>query len=163
VLQPEQAYRDHFFGLGSLSGAAPTKCILRADGFRALGGFSGKQYVGDTEMWLRIAARYPVVKMVGDLVWCRPSNGEYQQGMASMAYIFANYHLAVDALTHCACPLQGQECRKAIQLVKFQRARLIWRLALLERRPGLAFRLYQDARLSAHELVRGLVRVRIDP
>jgi glycosyltransferase involved in cell wall biosynthesis len=158
VLHPEQAYHDHFLGRGSLSGASPTKCIIRTDGFRALGGFRDQRFVEDTELWLRIAARYPVVKMLGDLVWCRPSTGEYYEGMSSGAYPFANYHLSMNALKSPVCPLQEADRRKAIQTVKHQRARLIWRMALVERRPRMALRLYQDASLSMHDLVRGLMR-----
>jgi hypothetical protein len=158
VLHPEQAYHDHFLGRGSLSGASPTKCIIRTAGFRALGGFHDLRFVGDTELWLRIAARYPVVKMLGDLVWCRPSTGEYHEGMSSGAYPFANYHMSMNALKSPVCPLQEADRRKAIQTVKHQRARLIWRTALLERRPRLAIRMLRDARLSAQELARGLVR-----
>jgi len=157
LLQPRKAYYDHFFGKGSLTGAAPTKCIIQAEAFRAKGGFSGKRFVGDTEMWLRLTAEYPVVKILGNLVWCRPHSGqEYQEGLASLAYPLFNYHMFTDALKNQACPLSEKDREKAILSVKHQRARLILKLALIEHRFNDAFYLYRDSGLSLRELARGL-------
>ena len=49
-LSPAESYRWDFLKAG-LFGNAPLSAIIRKDAFRAIGGFSGKRYVGDTELW----------------------------------------------------------------------------------------------------------------
>lgn len=111
-------------------------------------------------MWLCIAAQYPVVKMMGDLVWWRVHPGqEYRQGNDSLAYAFLNFRIAIEALANPACPLSNVERNKAIHRVKYGQARLVWRLALRERHLRAAVHLYRDSGLSARELARGLGRV----
>lgn len=158
-VQPEQAYREHFLGRG-LFVAGPSGCIIRTDAFRTINGFSGERHVGDTELWLRIGAQYPIVKLVSDLVWWRVHPGqEIQYEYASP--IFASplrFHVTMSALTSQFCPLPDLERAKAIRYVKYRYARLIWRLALRECHLQTAFHLYRDSGLSVGELVRGFGR-----
>lgn len=157
-VQPEQAYREHFLGSGLLL-AGPSGCIIRTEVFRALNGFSGKRFAGDTQMWLRIAEKYPVVKMMSDLIWWRiHPEQEYRIGQKSLSYSLMNFHIAIDALTSPFCPLPDAERGKAICLAKYGQARLIWRLGLREHSLHSAVKVYRDSGLSLRELVRGLGR-----
>jgi glycosyltransferase involved in cell wall biosynthesis len=158
LIQPEQAYRGHFLGRGLLV-TGPSGCIIRTDVFHALNGFSGKRFASDTEMWLRITAQCPAVKMMSDLVWWRVHPGqEYRLGLDSLTYFFLNFHIAMEALSSRFCPLSDIERDRAIRRLKYFHARFIWHLALRQRRFCPAFRLYRDSRLSLGELVRGLGR-----
>ncbi len=158
LVEPKRAYYEHFLGDGLFS-AGPSGCIIRSDAFRSLQGFSGMRFAGDTEMWLRLAAQYSVVKMVDNLVWWRSHPGqEYRQGHASLAYSFLNFRVAMEALTHRLCPLVDDDREKAIRQVKYEQARLIWRLALRERRLRAARDLYRDSGLTRGELRQGLRR-----
>jgi glycosyltransferase involved in cell wall biosynthesis len=55
----------------SLLAAGPSASIIKTEVFKNIGGFSGKQYIGDTELWLKVASKYPMVKMAPALVWYR--------------------------------------------------------------------------------------------
>ena len=161
-VQSAQAYREHFLE-GGLLVTGPSGCIIRTDAFRALNGFGGQPFAGDTEMWLRLAARYPVVKMIQDLVWWRVHPGqEYQQGLDSLAYFYLNFHIAMEALTSGSCPLPDVDREKAIRRWKYFHAHFIWRLALRQRGLRSAFHLYRDSGLSIKELARGLGRAGSD-
>lgn len=70
LLEPETIMRSEYLGSGYL-GVGPSASIIRTDAFKAAGGFSGKQFIGDTELWLTLAAKYPMVLMNPSLNWWR--------------------------------------------------------------------------------------------
>ena len=70
VMQPKETFTREFLQRGVL-GLGPTGTIIRRDVFETLGGFTGTRYIGDTEMWYKIALTYPVVKMEDELIFWR--------------------------------------------------------------------------------------------
>ena len=70
VMQPKETFRREFLMRGVL-GLGPTGTIIRRDVFEKLGGFTGTRYIGDTELWYKIALAYPVVKMEDELIFWR--------------------------------------------------------------------------------------------
>lgn len=70
VMQPKETFTREFLMRGVL-GIGPTATIIRRDAFEALGGFTGTRYIGDTELWYKIALKYPIVKMVDGLIFWR--------------------------------------------------------------------------------------------
>lgn len=70
LLSPAEAYRYNYFGPGIFH-KAPLSSIIRREEFSAIGGFSGKQHLGDFELWHLMALRYPVVLMPHGIVWHR--------------------------------------------------------------------------------------------
>ena len=69
-LDKENIFRYHNFK-SPLFHKAPLSSIIRKDAFDAVGGFSGKRQIGDTEMWHLLALKYPVVLMPHGMVWYR--------------------------------------------------------------------------------------------
>lgn len=69
-LSTAEAYRYNYFGPGIFH-KAPLSSIIRREEFLAIGGFSGKQHLGDYEFWHLMALRYPVVLMPHGIVWHR--------------------------------------------------------------------------------------------
>lgn len=55
----------------SILGCGPSASIIRRDIFDSIGGFSGKKYIGDHELWLKIASKYPIIKLQPSLIWWR--------------------------------------------------------------------------------------------
>ena len=70
VMQPKETFTREFLMRGVL-GLGPTGTIIRRDVFEKIGGFTGTRYIGDTEMWYKIALTYPVVKMQDELIFWR--------------------------------------------------------------------------------------------
>lgn len=75
LLSPQEFFRRHFFGRSPI-GVGPSAAIIRRDCFTAVGGFSGRQFVGDTELWLKLAERWPIVLLPPALVWWRRHEGQ---------------------------------------------------------------------------------------
>jgi GT2 family glycosyltransferase len=115
VLCPEEAYRAHFFGRGVLS-AGPTSAIIRADVFRAFGGFSPQRYTGDTEFWYRVVRMKPLLICYGGLTWWRQHAGQEIRSEISLTSVIASrYQLDVNAVTAEGCPLATEERRLALR------------------------------------------------
>jgi len=70
IMQPKETFRREFLMRGVL-GLGPTGTIIRRDIFEKLGGFTGTSYIGDTELWYKLALVYPVVKMQEELIFWR--------------------------------------------------------------------------------------------
>ena len=156
LIEPREAYCQHYFS-GGFFVAGPSGAIIRADAFRALKGFTAMHVAGDTDMWLRLGARYPVVCMMSDLVWWRRHPGqEYQQKQDS--YYFVNFHVLMEALTHEHCPLTRTDRVRAIRWMKYRRVHDVLHWALLKSNYRYAFALYRDSGLSLLDVLRGLGR-----
>lgn len=72
-ITPRQSYLEHFNGYGHFD-RAPGSAIIKKAAFDAVGGFSGKRYVGDIELWFTLAKRFNMVKFPTDLYWSRVHN-----------------------------------------------------------------------------------------
>jgi glycosyltransferase involved in cell wall biosynthesis len=69
-IPPRQAYLEHFNGHGHFN-RAPGSSIIRKAAFDKVGGFSGKRYIGDVELWFTLAQQFSMVKFPGELYWSR--------------------------------------------------------------------------------------------
>jgi glycosyltransferase involved in cell wall biosynthesis len=155
-LSPEDAYREYFWGTLPFSNA-PLSAIIRTDAFRSVGGFSGKRQIGDMELWLRLAARFPIVKLARDLTWWR-THGQQEFAYDSEAYkVMARFGIALSALDSPDCPLLAKDRQRAIRRVKRNCGRAILRIATVGMQPRLAWSLYRASRLSVVDLVNGVV------
>ncbi len=156
-LTPLEAYREHFFIAGFMV-KAPLSVIIRHAAFQAVGGFSGKPYIGDNELWLKLAARYSVVKMPRDLVWWRlHSDQEYQLGQPT--YPVLTFQITRAALTGPDCPLSREERSLALRLLKWNYAHLIIS-DMAHRRFRRAWQLYQATEVSCLDLWQSLWQLR---
>jgi glycosyltransferase involved in cell wall biosynthesis len=159
LLTPEESYRRQFLKRGVLS-LGPSGTIIRTDVFRELGGFSGKRYVGDTELWLKMAARYPVVKMQSGLVfWRRHEGQEYKLGHAGNGYLIMNYQVKKEALEHPGCPLNEADKAVALQRVNYRQSRNLWRI--LFKRPQDLVRILKETSFGIWKLFWGVFPWRI--
>jgi len=73
VLSPREIYLEHYNGYGHFD-RAPGSAIIRKDVFNSAGGFSGKRYIGDNELWLKLAQKQYMVKFPSNLYWSRQHN-----------------------------------------------------------------------------------------
>ena len=70
LLSPSDLFNIFIFE-GKLIGSSPTGSIIRRDIFEIVGGFSGKQFIGDTELWLRLASQYNAIVFDKSLYYWR--------------------------------------------------------------------------------------------
>jgi glycosyltransferase involved in cell wall biosynthesis len=70
LLQPSEFFQRHFLGRSPI-GVGPSAAIIRRECFEKVRGFSGRQFVGDTELWLTLAESWPIILLPPALVWWR--------------------------------------------------------------------------------------------
>ncbi len=145
-LTPIEAYRKNFLGRGCL-GSGPSGVIMRADLFRLLGGFKPAWGVlADLEMWLRLAAKYPMLLLPPGLVWWRRHEGqEFTSNSAATKYISNGFALSRHALSSPDCPLSTSENTIAIRKAKRRFRRNLLSLAIRQRQPFLAVKLFKES------------------
>jgi glycosyltransferase involved in cell wall biosynthesis len=161
-LSCREAYIDHFLTESGLFSYGPSFSILRTEVFRKMGGFSGDRFFGDNQLWMKIAASYPVVKIVSGLVWYRKHEEQelcYERKLIAPIHSrFWMTHEMVKSATDVLLPLE----RKAtIDRLKHLHARTIFSF-LKRMKPRSAWRLYCDSRLSLIQLMRGLRKPKVN-
>lgn len=156
VLPPEEAYRAEFLGRGVL-GVGPTGTILRRDAFEAAGGFRVPRWLGDWDLWLRLACRAPVAVLRPDLVaWREHDRQEIASPGAERFYLQHGYEVAVRHLGGEECPLQADDRRRAWDRLKQHHARRILRTVFRRLRLRSGWQAFRASGLTWRELARGL-------
>ena len=130
VMQPKETFKREFLMRGVL-GLGPTGTIIRRDVFEKLSGFTGTRYIGDTEMWYKIALIYPVVKMEDDLIfWRQHDDQEITKGQESFFYLENTFRLKLNTLNKKELPLGALERQVALKKLNNRFSRNIVRLIL---------------------------------
>jgi glycosyltransferase involved in cell wall biosynthesis len=125
LLNPEECYRRQFIKKGVLD-LGPTGTIIRRDAFLSAGGFSGARHIGDVELWLKLAARQPVVKIQPGLVFWRRHPGQEIETELKNPKIYAiRFNHAISTLHQEGCPLPEADILLAERKIKKRHARLI--------------------------------------
>lgn len=159
-LSSEQAYQKQYLERGCLS-CGPSGAIMRRDAFESIGNFRSFGVVSDIDMWLRLAARWPVVLFQPGLVWWRVHEGqEIRSAPAQREYLVLGFDVATQALNAEECPLNASDKALAKERTKQHHARRILRIALKGRNYTLAGTAYKQSGMSATELIRGLLPYR---
>jgi len=106
LLAPDEAYRYHYLGPG-LFHKAPLSSIIRKTLFEKVGGFEPLRMVGDSEMWHRLAQRYPVVLMPHGMVWYRLHDDQESNDIHEFALTYQR--IVQHYLSSPDCPLTKLE------------------------------------------------------
>lgn len=153
LLMPAEAYTYNFYK-NSLFDIGPSGLIFHAVRFREMGGFSGKRFVGDIEINLRLAARWPVVKIAGSLIFWRKHDGqEIVTGVNSYGYLQMQLPMYRDEFSKPECPLPEE---KKSAIIKYHRkiaARELMKIILVKRQPRLALQFYKQLSLRPGDFV----------
>lgn len=124
-LSGREAYKRHYFEQ-QLFHKAPLSAIIRKDAFEKVGGFSGRRHLGDFEMWHILASHFPVVLMQQGIVWYREhEEQEMQANRIDVTVPFKYLMCSEEYLLKENCPLNEEENRKALEKVKWNKARYI--------------------------------------
>jgi glycosyltransferase involved in cell wall biosynthesis len=92
-LSPEEAYRYHYT-VGGLFHKGPLSSLIKREVFEMIGGFSGKQYLGDFEFWHLLALRFPVVAMQQGCVWYREHDNQQMTDIRANVKVQMRYDIA---------------------------------------------------------------------
>jgi glycosyltransferase involved in cell wall biosynthesis len=156
---PNEAYKEHFFRNGFFY-ASPGSSIIRKDIFDAAGKFSGKRYVGDYELWLKLSAKYDCIVFQPGLIWWRIHEGqEFDLGQKDGNYILANYQCVQHALLQQTPPLSAAEKDRAMASQKALLCRKL--LKKFSRDSKTCLRIYKACDLTVADMLTALVPLRL--
>jgi len=156
VMEPKETFTREFLMRGVL-GLGPTGTIIRRDVFEKLGGFTGTRYIGDTELWYKIALTHPVVKIEDDLIfWRQHDDQEITKGQESFFYLENTFKLKFNTLHKKALPLGAPERQAALKKLKKQFARRVLRLMFINKKPIRAFQIMSRTNFSIIKLCNAL-------
>lgn len=124
-LDPKSAYQRHYFEQ-PLFHKAPLSSIIRKDAFDKIGGFSGKQHLGDFEMWLKLSQHYDVVLMPQGIVWYREHDDQQMTDNKTNPFVFFKYDLLEEKiLKEKECPLSEKQRDQALLINKRKQANAV--------------------------------------
>ncbi len=125
LLNGQEAYRRHYFEQ-PLFHKAPLSAIIKKDAFDTVGGFSGKRYLGDFEMWHLLSERFPALLMPQGVVWYREHDEqEMQNNRTDHSIPFKYLKCSEYLLKRDECPLNEKERALAINKVLWNQSRYI--------------------------------------
>ncbi|MFI3303732.1 MAG: glycosyltransferase family 2 protein [Rikenellaceae bacterium] len=109
LLSPKETYMNHYFRR-SLFHKAPLSSIIKRDVFEEVGGFSGKQHLGDFEMWHILGRRYPLLTMPHGMVWYRTHDDQQMADNRTDPFVPFKYDfIKIELVNHDDSPLSSDE------------------------------------------------------
>jgi glycosyltransferase involved in cell wall biosynthesis len=161
LAEPAEAYRSFFLGPNVL-GVGPSAAIIRRESFEQVGGFSGHEYIGDTELWLGLVRLAPLVKLQPSLVWWRHHPGQQiKSEREDPEALAARYELKMSVLAETESLLTQRDLLRAVRMVRYRFARDLWNLAFRKGNLRDAFRVFRTTEIGLAEMLHSLV-VNID-
>src|SRR5258708_11720264 len=158
IYNSSEAYRAHFFEPLGLFYSGPVGTIIRRSVFEQAGRFSKKRYIGDTEMWMKLALTTPVLKLQPSLTWWRLHEGqEYSRG--EFQYAFLRYELYREMLQNPSCPLTQNEIKIALGNIRRLMGRKILSLYFLKMDFSSAVELSRKTGIGPLSLIESLFPV----
>jgi glycosyltransferase involved in cell wall biosynthesis len=153
---PRETFAAHFLGT-SLFGVGPSASIIRRDKFAEAGGFRQVQFVGDTDLWFRLASKWPLVSLPPALVWWRRHEGQQMSAEhANRGVLETRFNVEKEALEQSSF-LTDDEKRVALKRIERRYSRRLASLALREGEPGKAAALWKQSGLSMAQGISALL------
>lgn len=127
-LLPEEAYYRHYFTNKWIFHKAPLSSIIKKDYFDKIGGFTGKQHLGDFEMWNLLSQKFDVILMPAGIVWHRSHDEQQMVDNATNPAVNLKYLvLEKEILNSPDCPLNERDKQVALNKCLRKQARYILR------------------------------------
>lgn len=150
-----------FFKGRNILGVGPSAAIIRRDAFEEVGGFSGKQYIGDSELWLNLASGYPVVKLQPALVWWRQHEGQQmfmeKKDLTVQKIRFVHKIEMLNKLHHL---LSSKEISEAVDFSRYRYGRDILNQLFRKKNPSGAFTLFRDSDIGLSGLAKSFLKIK---
>jgi glycosyltransferase involved in cell wall biosynthesis len=158
LLKSLEAYRSNFFSV-ELFGRAPGSSIIKKSQFDLVKGFTGKDQVGDHELWLMLAQKNSMVTMPSCLVWDRVHGDQEQFHDSNVDKMVLHHLVQVEALNADDCPLSEMERQQAVRKLYLQRCKELWLLAFRDLKLVDAVSLKGKLGVSIFDLIRAMLVV----
>ncbi len=152
LYSPHEAYKINFLKT-HLFYAGPGGTIIPTKVFNEIGGFSGKRHLGDTELWLKISLKYPILKIQASLIWWRiHENQEASLEQTNLEMIGNRYSLMKQYIAES--PLTKEEQILSKNIIDKNFARQILKLLFIDLKISQANSLLKSTNFKIYKLLR---------
>ena len=126
VLQPAETYAAHYSGKHPVFGRSPINAIMKRDVFKEVGGFSGKQHVGDFELWHILGSLYPMsIMSAGPGLWREHEDQQSNDNRTDPLVPFKYLLLGLEKVSEQSCPLDATEQTSLVKKIERRLARTV--------------------------------------
>ena len=155
LLEPAEAFEAHYSGKHRIFSRSPINAIIKKDAFEAVGGFSGKQHIGDFELWHSLSVEFPTVVMsAGPGLWREHADQQSSDNRTDPTVPFKYLALSINRFSKEDLNPLSEERRSEIlsSLLKRQARTILYGF----KKYGIkdAIRLKKAAKRSWFEIVR---------
>lgn len=158
VYSPLQIFEAEYFEK-SILGVGPSASIIRREVFEQVNGFSGRQFVGDIELWYKIAKNYPVIFFPPALVWWRQHPDQQIATERKDYRTQANrVKLKLQVLEEAKSFFSPEEYQNARERVYNQTSRYVLHLGLKKGEVFTAYHLWKNIRIPILIFLQSVVR-----
>ena len=154
ISTPADTYREEYLAKGFLA-SGPSGSIIKKECFDEVGGFSGKQFIGDTELWHKLAWNYSIVKLPSHLIWWRQhAEQQIMQERKNLEIINTRYQFSIQQLFKVKSLFNKEELNYATKRIKRNHARGILKIMLKENTKS-GYKIWKMSGLTLNELFAG--------
>lgn len=128
LLNPYEAYRAYYLEKRDYFDRAPLSAIIKKEIFNSIEGFSGKQHLGDFELWNKLSQKVNLLILSHShgFVWYREHDDQQMNDNRNDPFVpFKYLLLASTFLADENCPLPNKEQQVALKLNKQKIARAV--------------------------------------
>lgn len=156
LLNPIEAFKEHFLSKNGLFNCGPSGVIFRTETFLDEGGFLTNNYTGnDTELLIRLGLKYSCVKLQPSLVWWRRhENQAFNKATTSGEYLYKEMEMQLSFLRGQHQDFEDLN-EEAITYLKWKTSRKIL-IELKKMKFIKAHKLFYKLPISFYDLIRGL-------
>ena len=123
LLSPEESYKMNYFKTGIFV-RAPLSSIIKKEVFINIGGFTGKPFLGDFELWHLLSQKHSVLLMPEGIVWYRFHKKQESKKMIGNPDNEFEYILTGESfIKSLMCPLKIKDKEKVLNQYKRRKAR----------------------------------------
>lgn len=150
-LSPKEAYEREYF-IAPIFNKAPTSATIRRDIFNLVGGFSGKQHVGDFELWHKLSLSQNVLLLPHGIIWSREHDEQESKANRTDSFVPFKYMIIANSfLKDKLNPLSLQQKVHVSSRLNRAIARSILRSFLIERDLN---KMYEKIKLSEFSMLQ---------
>lgn len=144
------------FLINSFLGCGPSAAIIKRECFEKFGGFSGKPYVGDHELWLKLSLKFPVLILQPSLLWYRV-HPDQESNRETKKLINRNvrFKLSIEAIKNGKDFFTKSEYEYGLKKIKQNHARLLLKYILLDFKIREGLITWKNSGLTLFELLQG--------
>lgn len=155
-LSPFESFTMHYFET-PLFVQGLSASIVRRDVYEMVGGFSGRKYMGDTELNLKIAAKYPILIFQNDLVWWRihPQQESVKQSL-DLQISNIRHKLDIESLKSLDFQIRGNN-QVAIKEIKRSYCRRLLGNFIYKKNFKHQLKVFLDSEYSIFDLIRSIL------